>query len=81
MTMIRANVHEIKARLSEYLDRAESGETIVVCRRNVPIAEIRAIATAPTKPRPIGIAPGLKVRKSFFDPLPDDLIGAFEGRD
>jgi hypothetical protein len=32
------------------------------------------------KPRPIGLAKGLfEVPKAFFEPLPDDLIQAFEG--
>lgn len=32
------------------------------------------------KPRPIGLAKGLfKVPTTFFEPLPDDLILAFEG--
>jgi hypothetical protein len=32
------------------------------------------------KPRPIGLAKGeFKVPATFFEPLPDDLIQAFEG--
>jgi prevent-host-death family protein len=39
MVMFRVNVFEVKARLSEYLDRAARGERIVVCRHNKPVAE------------------------------------------
>jgi len=39
--MIKTNVAEIKARLSEYLDRALAGERIVICRHNKPVAELR----------------------------------------
>jgi len=43
-TMIRINIAEAKSRLSNYLERVERGETIILCRRNVPIAEIRPVA-------------------------------------
>lgn len=79
--MIRLNVHEAKTRLSEYLAKVEKGETIQLCRRNVPIAEIRPLAQPPRGKRPIGLAKGLvKVHKSFYEPLPDDLLDEFEGK-
>ena len=77
--MLRVNLAEAKARLSEYLDRVERGETVTLCRRNVPVAEIRPLPTPLTAPRPIGTDPGLVIPDSFFDPLPDDLLDAFEG--
>lgn len=78
--MIRLNIHEAKTHLSRYLDRLSKGEIIVLCRRNVPIAEIRPVPTPRTEPRPFGLAQGFEVPDSFFDPLPDDLVDAFEGR-
>ena len=77
MTMIRINVAEAKAGLSGYLTRVESGETIILCRRNVPIAEIRPIPAPPRKKRPIGIDRGMTVPESFFEPLPDEILRAF----
>ncbi|MXZ71463.1 MAG: type II toxin-antitoxin system prevent-host-death family antitoxin [Acidobacteria bacterium] len=78
--MIRVNIADAKARLSLYLDRVERGETIVLCRRNVPVAEIRRLPVSLTEPRPIGTDPDLVVPDSFFEPLPEDLLQAFEGR-
>ena len=49
------NVADAKARLSTYLNRVQSGETIIICRRNVPIAELRPIRERPAVRRPIGI--------------------------
>jgi len=37
------NVAEFKAHLSEYLESVESGEEVMLCRRNVPIAKISPI--------------------------------------
>lgn len=45
--MIRLNIHEAKTHLSRYLPEIERGETVVLCRRNVPIAEIRPFGMEP----------------------------------
>lgn len=81
MTMIMVNIHEAKARLSEYLEAAERGERIVICKRNQPVAELKPIAAPIARtPRPFGLAKGtLTVSASFFDPLPDDMLNAFYG--
>lgn len=74
------NIHEAKSRLSHYIDEVEHGETVVVCRRNRPIAELRPLAVHRDKPRPIGLAKGkFRVPKSFFDDLPEETIGLFHG--
>ena len=79
--MIKLNIHEAKTHLSRYLARLAKGETIVLCRRNTPIAEIRALPAARNKPRPLGLAKGtVRILPSFFDPLPDDLLDLFEGK-
>ena len=78
--MIRVNLADAKARLSQYLASVERGETVILCRRNVPVAEIRPLPRPLTQPRPVGTDPDLVVPDSFFDPLPEDLLDAFEGR-
>ena len=81
--MVRANVHEAKTHLSRYLELLESGKTeaVVLCRRNVPVAEIRPLRLRNPKPRPIGLAKGtFRVPKSFFKPLPNNLLDAFRGK-
>lgn len=78
--MIKVNVAEAKARFSTYLESVEGGETVVVCRRNVPIAEIRAIPRRPEGARPLGVDRGMVVPPSFFEPLPQEILDAFEGK-
>ncbi len=41
--MDRVTVAELKAKLSEYLRRAESGETILVCRHGAPVARLAPV--------------------------------------
>ncbi len=54
--MIRLNVHEAKTHLSRYLARLGGGELILLCKRNVPIAEIRPVRQPRTERRPVGLA-------------------------
>ena len=75
--MIRVNIAEAKARLSSVLESVQRGETVVLCRRNVPIAEIRALPGLPAGERPVGIDRGIKIPDSFFEPLPDEMLRAF----
>jgi prevent-host-death family protein len=80
MTMIVTNINEIKAKLSEYLEAVAQGEKVVICKRNTPIAELRAIAPARSEPRKVGGAAGrLTVPESFFEALPDEVLKEFEG--
>ena len=84
MVMLKVNVFEIKAKLSEYLDRAVRGERVVICRHNKPIAELRPISEASSKPRiigPIRGRPTFDVPASFFEPLPADELELWEGTD
>ena len=80
--MIKVNVFEVKAKLSEYLDRAARGDRIVIYRHNKAVAELRAVEEASTEPRPIGPLPGrpvFKLEASFFEPLPADELDLWEG--
>ena len=77
--MIRLNIHEAKTHLSRYLGKVAKGETIVLCKRNVPIAEIRPLPKrGAVRRRPIGLDKGkFEVSKSFLEPLPEDLLRGF----
>ena len=47
----------------------------------MPIAEITPIEKRRTSPRKLGFAKGeFEVTDAFFEPLPEELLAAFEGR-
>ena len=82
--MISLNINEAKAHLSKYLHAVETGETVVLCRRNVPVAEIRLLPPKVfVNPRPLGLAQdrGEPLPVSFFDELPKEDMAAFGGED
>ena len=81
--MIHSNINEIKTHLSSYLEKVAQGEIVVICKRNVPIAEIRPIKRVSVKKRPVGLGkvkyPEFELSDDCLAPLPDDLIDAFYG--
>ena len=80
--MITLNLNQAKTHLSACIAQAEAGETVVICKRNKPVAEIRAIPQPQKEPRPVGLLRGrFSVPESFFEPLPDEILAAFEGRE
>ena len=78
--MKKVNLYEAKAHLSALVDRVAQGESVLICRRNVPAAELRPVPKARRTRRPIGLVPGFTVPDSFFEPLPEDLADAFGAR-
>jgi antitoxin (DNA-binding transcriptional repressor) of toxin-antitoxin stability system len=79
--MIKLNIHEAKTHLSRYLDRLAKGETIILCKRNVPIAEIRPIPPERRSQRPVGMAKDkFRVPPEFFEPLPTEIVDSFYGK-
>ncbi len=49
MTMndLLVNIAKFKERLTEYLAKAERGENVVICRRNVPVVRLEAVKNSP----------------------------------
>jgi len=80
--VIKLNVHEAKTHLSRYLERLARGESIILCKRNIPIAEIRPILPLRKAKRPVGLAKGkFKLSRKFFKPLPVDILDSFHGQE
>lgn len=76
---MRVNIHEAKTHLSRLVERAESGEEIVIARGGKPVAKLVPYA-ADLSPRVPGSMRGLiHVHDDFDAPLPPELLAAFHG--
>jgi prevent-host-death family protein len=72
------NIHDAKTTLSRLVARAEAGEEVVLTRRNVPVARLLPVEE-PEPKRVFGDLKGaFEVPDSFFEPLPDELLDAWE---
>jgi antitoxin (DNA-binding transcriptional repressor) of toxin-antitoxin stability system len=66
--MIQININEAKARLSKYTKLVKAGETVVLCERNKPFAEIRPLDHRGKAPRVFGLSKGVfKLGPEFFE--------------
>lgn len=73
------NIHEAKTHLSHHLDEVTKGESIIICKRNKPVAELRPISSKVMEKRQIGLAKEIfTVPASFFDELPEETLSLFQ---
>jgi len=71
-------IHTAKTTLSQLLARVEAGEEIVLARGKHPVAKLVPFRPA-TPQRVFGALRGkISVDPSFFDPLPDEELAAWE---
>src|ERR1017187_8770116 len=79
--MIKVNIQEAKTHLSRYLVQVENGDVVVVCRHNHPVAELRAIQTAPAHPtRVAGLLKGrVHWEPDAFAPMNVEELAEFHG--
>lgn len=78
--MTAVNLYEAKTNLSSLVDRAADGEEIVIAKGGRPLARLVPLDRR-TAPRPLGRFAGqIHVADNFDDPLPGDVVAAFEGR-
>ena len=78
--METVNIYDAKTRLSQLVDKAASGEDVVVSRNGKPLVRITRLASSKRSVK-FGLLKGkLTVPADFDAPLPDDVLAGFEGR-
>lgn len=74
----RVNIHDAKTNLSRYLEELGEGDTLIICKHNIPIAEVKPLQKKLNKPRPVGLAKGkIEISDDFNDPLPPEILELF----
>ena len=76
--MVTVNVHEAKTNLSRLLAQVEGGEEVSIARNGKPVAQLVACQRR-SKRQPGTLKGKIFVPDSFFDPLPEDELRAWEG--
>ncbi len=71
--------HEAKTHLSRLLHQVMAGEEIIIAKSGVPVARIVPIEHSKVKRR-AGSAKGkFTIPDTFDDPLPEEILSAFDG--
>lgn len=75
--MSMVNIHQAKTQLSRLLVRVEAGEEVVIARNGKPVA--RLVRFRERGKRRFGALRGkINIDESFFDPLPESELAAWE---
>lgn len=76
--MTQVTIHKAKTELSRLIKKVEAGEEVVIARGKAPVARLVAYG-APATGRRFGRLRGrINVPSSFFEPLPEDELAAWE---
>lgn len=73
--MRQVNIHEAKTHLSKLI---ASGEEVVIARYGEPVARLLPIRRETSRRVPGSARGKVRISKAFFEPLPQEIIEAFE---
>ena len=73
------NLYQAKTSLSKLVDRASQGEEIVIAKAGIPVARLVPLSRPAVRRQPGGWEGQVWISDDFDDPLPEHLLGAFEG--
>ena len=76
--MVTVNIHEAKTHLSRLIAQVEAGEEVVIARNGKPVARLGPL-NGRGKPQFGSWKGRIAVDDSFFDPLPEEELSAWEG--
>lgn len=78
--MATVNLDEAEVSLHNLLERVEAGEEVIIVRHGETVAKLVSVPKRKWGKRQFGSMKGLiKLDDSFFDPLPDEELAAWEG--
>jgi prevent-host-death family protein len=73
--MRQVNIHEAKTQLSKLI---ADGEEVIIAKYGEPVARLVPIRPPAAKRVPGSAGGQFRVPKEFFDPLPEEILNAFE---
>ena len=76
--MTSVSVHEAKTHLSRLIEKVLDGEEVVITRNREPVARLAPVRGKRAR-RPGRLAGLVHLDDSFFDPLPEEELNAWEG--
>ena len=79
--MPTVNIYEAKTQLSKLVDLASSGTDVLIARAGKPVARLTTLNEGKKRLK-FGLLEGEGwISDDFDDPLPEDVLAEFEGRE
>ena len=75
---MRTTIHAAKTNLSRLIEKACSGEEVVIARGDVPVVRLTPMAVKPAERRFGAMKGRSRVGATFFEPLPEVELRAWE---
>lgn len=77
---MQVNIYEAKTRLSELVDQASRGETVIIAKGGTPMAKLMPLSGGPKRKLVLGLMKnGIEISDDFDAPLPASVLAGFEG--
>lgn len=78
---MQVNIYEAKTRLSELVEQAHAGQTVIIAKGGTPMAKLVPLHEEPKRKIVFGLMKDeIWIAPDFDAPLPDDLLDLFEGK-
>lgn len=78
--MAKVNIHDAKTNLSRLIEKVVKGDEVVISKAGAPVAKLVPIKPAVPRRRKGLLKNKIKIHPSFYKPLPEEIIAAFEGK-
>lgn len=77
--MTQVNIHQAKTQFSRLIDLAARGEEVIIAKSGKPVARLIPYAPKGAVRRPGSMRGKIRIKKNFDAPLPEEILGSFEG--
>lgn len=74
----KVNIHQAKTHLSRLIRRVLAGEEITIAKAGTPVARLVPIDPGVRDRTPGSAAGDIDISPEFYEPLPDEVLEAFE---
>lgn len=78
---MQVNIYEAKTRLSELVELAHRGESVIIAKAGTPMARLVPLGETPKRKIRYGTMKGeIQIAADFDAPLPAEVLDLFEGK-
>ena len=74
------NIHQAKSQLSKLIEAVQEGETVTIARAGKPVAILGPLHSRSIPRRRDVLKGQIQLGPEFDEPLPPDVLDAFEGK-